>query len=445
MPGIHAHPRDVDRPFGPALGASVGLHLQGLPTPRVSVSGVDLSGQVLGGRYRLLRPLGQGGMATIYEAEHTLIEKQLAVKVLGPEHARCRATADRFLNEAKAASRLRGEHVVDITDYGECALESGEPVAFFAMERLDGEDLAVTLEQDGPLRWTRVLQIAKQVCRALIVAHDAGVVHCDIKPANCFRVLRGDGSDFIKLIDFGVARFACPNTGKCAPESDPADADAGASCRRSRPRFGTPGYMAGELLAGGEHDHRVDIYALGVLMYRLLTNKMPYPAPRLYDSGPSASASSLPRPDGESSGGMPLPYPMRRAIPTLEIPAEFEALVLRAAAQDPDARFPHARALYEALVEVEQATVRSSPLARDPLRWGDGPEEQASASQTAVARAGSSNSELMRTSPDLDPSSSWKAWPRHAPRPAWPRIVVRATLALVATMAVVRVAWALSG
>jgi serine/threonine protein kinase len=113
------------------------------------------------------------------------------------------------------------------------------------MEYLEGEDLAATLEHDGPLRWTRVLAIAKQICEALIAAHDQGVVHCDIKPANCFRIVRGDTADFIKVLDFGVASFACRETGKCTPDPAPGTGQRRLRAAASRgPRLGTPGYMA---------------------------------------------------------------------------------------------------------------------------------------------------------------------------------------------------------
>ncbi len=437
----------------------------------------DLSGQVLGGRYRLLRPLGQGGMATIYEAEHVEIGKRVALKVLG--QARCSTTVRRFLMEARAASQLRHEHIIDVTDFGRDTLADGEPVAFLAMEYLEGEDLAATLEQDGPLRWTRVLAIGKQICRALIAAHDQGIVHCDIKPANCYRISRGETTDSIKVLDFGVASFACKRTGRCTP--DPIPATDGSDGRpRGGARRGPPGYMGAARLSGGTDDHRVDIYALGVLMYRLLTNKMPYPAAKLYaaasDSGPSgsmagASSSSLSAaPSGESSGMTPLtPFPMQRAIPTLEISPAFEAVVLRALAQDPEQRHPSARALYDALVAAEQATMRGSLLPRDPLCWGahrhePGADDSSSMSQTEVSRptvaaSGTSNAQLRRTAPDLSPSGSWQAWsPAAEARPAgsgWAAgfawggparpfgLIIRATLALGVTTALVRAAWSL--
>lgn len=418
-----------------------------MPASASSCDSSPLTGQVLGDRYRLLRPLGHGGMATIYEAEHVEIEKRVAVKVLAPEHARCRMTAQRFLNEARAASRLRHDHIIDITDFGRGPLANGEPVAYFAMEYLEGEDLAVTLEHDGPLRWTRVLTIAKQICEALIAAHDRGIVHCDIKPANCFRIVHGDTSDFIKVLDFGVASFASEETGKCTPEKPPEQISGETSGRLSAPRLGTPGYMAGELLSGEPYDHRVDIYALGVLMYRLLTNKMPYPAARLYtlpgqpDSGPNTSGNT------EGSGATAMtPYPMRRAIPTLEISPQFEALVLKAVARDPDQRFQTARALYEALVAVEQTAMRRSPLPQDPLLWEETTsmaEDSASMSQTEVTREASS-SMLDRTDPDIAPGYADPSW-QVRPRPAWPRMAVLMALVAVATTAAVRVAWALSG
>ncbi len=443
--------RDLDAPALRSAGAA----------PSAGEHG-DLSGRLLGERYRLLSPLGYGGMATVYAAEHIAIEKRVAVKVL--TQARCDATAKRFLQEARAASRLRHDHIIDVTDFGHDRLADGEPVAYFAMEQLEGEDLATTLEQDGPLRWTRVLAIAKQICGALIAAHAQGIVHCDIKPANCFRIHRGDTQDFIKVLDFGVASFACERTGKCTPElgPEPDPAESG-SRRKSSPRLGTPGYMAAELLSGGSFDHRVDIYALGVLMYRLLTNKMPYPAARLYsaagDSGPSLSA--------ESSGVTRLaPFPMRRAIPTLEISPDFEAVVLKALAQDPERRHANAQALLAELEAAEHSSLRSSPLPRDPLSWGGAPyearpEDSAALSQTEVSRVADGsrsmayssvdNSSMERssagvTTPDLsvlalgDASSRRTgSWVRAAA--LWPALAVRATVALVVTTAVVRAAW----
>ena len=456
MPVSQAHPRDVDAPAVRSAERMRGDVPGGYLRRRARSIVCDLSGQVLGGRYRLLRPLGQGGMATIYEAEHVEIGKRVALKVL--PRARCSETVRRFLMEARAASRLRHENIIDVTDFGRDTLADGEPVAFMVMEYLEGEDLAATLEQDGPLRWTRVLAIGKQICRALIAAHDQGIVHCDIKPANCYRIARGESADYIKVLDFGVASFACERTGRCTPDPVPASVE-GEGPPRPSPRVGTPGYMAGELLSGESYDHRVDIYALGVLMYRLLTNKMPYPAARLYAAA-SDSGSAGARAKAEASGVRVAPFPMQRAIAHLEISPAFEAVVLRALAQDPDQRHANARSLYEALVAAEQASLRGSPLQSDPLCWGGrreppGANDSSSMSQTEASRAtlaGSSLSQsaLRRTAPDLRPSSSWSVWPpvvgwrmRFADGGSlfWPAVLVRATLALLVTTALVRAAW----
>jgi len=436
------HPCDLD--------AHLDAHLDA-PAPGVRRAagsdgeGGDRSGLLLGGRYRLVRPLGSGGMATVYAAEHVDIEKRVAVKVLA-QQVRCDASARRFLQEARAASRLRHEHIIDVTDFGRDTLADGEPVAYFAMEYLEGEDLATTLEQDGPLRWTRVLAIAKQICGALIAAHAQGIVHCDIKPANCFRIHRGDTQDFIKVLDFGVASFACERTGKCTPEPGPApDPAESGSRRKSSPRLGTPGYMAAELLSGGSFDHRVDIYALGVLMYRLLTNKMPYPAARLYSAaGDSGSGNDFGKAEGSGLRQL-APFPMRRAIPTLEISPAFEAVVLKALAQDPEQRHPSALALLADLEAAEHSSLRSSPLPRDPLCWGGpAPEDSAALSRTEVSRAAGAQASTSaeRTAPDLRPS--WAAWRSPIGGPAWPTLTVRAMLALVATTAVMRAAWSLA-
>ncbi|MCB9704864.1 MAG: serine/threonine protein kinase [Myxococcales bacterium] len=297
----------------------------------------DFSGRVLGKRYRILRMLGFGGMATVYEAEHVTIEKRVAVKILNPDYAEDPEIASRFLLEAKTASKLRHEHIIDITDFGD-----SDGSVWFVMELLEGEDLAATLLENGPLHYPRVINIARQICSALAAAHAIRVIHRDIKPANCFRITRGGNSDFIKVLDFGIAKIANPN------ERD--------SQRTTGTPLGTPGYMALELLKGEDYDHRVDIYALGVLMYKLLTNKMPFPALNAYGT----LARQL---DGE-------PAPLREAAPDREIPEILADLIIKALARDPEHRFQSATALLEALDDVERELHRESPLSRDPLSWG---------------------------------------------------------------------------
>ncbi|WAS92889.1 serine/threonine-protein kinase [Nannocystis punicea] len=302
----------------------------------------DLTGRVLGGRYKLLRRLGHGGSgATIYEAEHVELRWRVAVKVLDPGLSDADTVA-RFTHEARAAAALNSEHIIDIIEL----VRDDSELVYMVMECLDGEDLAATLAHDGPLDWRRVLSIGTQVCEALVAAHARGVVHCDIKPGNCFRITRGGTADFIKVLDFGVSSFG----GRAAAARD-SDGRP-----RSGPVIGTPGYMPQEQLRGGPYDHRVDIFALGVLMFRLLTDKMPY------------SGGSLFVPRRPASG----PIALRRAAPAVEIPDAFEAVILKSVASDPAERYQSATELLAALLAV--AAVSPAPrLARDPIAWGEQP------------------------------------------------------------------------
>ncbi|MCA9636080.1 MAG: serine/threonine protein kinase, partial [Myxococcales bacterium] len=179
----------------------------------------DLSGEILAERYRLIRQVGRGGMGAVYLAEHTLIGKEVAVKVMGYEHSRRPQDIERFLLEARAASKIRHENIVDITDFG----YTDDGLGFLVMEFLEGEDLAVTCKREGRLPWRRALAIALQICAGLGAAHAQGIVHRDMKLENCFRIRRGDNHDFIKLLDFGIAKIlrGDPGTeGSVAPAAD---------------------------------------------------------------------------------------------------------------------------------------------------------------------------------------------------------------------------------
>ena len=153
-------------------------------------------------RYRILRRIGKGGMGEVFLAEHTAIGKQVAIKILSEDFAKKPRIVQRFLQEARAASLIRHENVVDITDFGHTP--SGLP--FLTMEFLVGEDLKHTLRREGPLPWPRARRMLVQLLAALAAAHRQGVIHRDIKPDNVFRVRRGDNPDFIKVLDFGIAK-----------------------------------------------------------------------------------------------------------------------------------------------------------------------------------------------------------------------------------------------
>ncbi len=219
-------------------------------------------GATIDGRYQLLEKLGEGGMGVVFRGRHTVIEKPVAIKVLKREVARDQSVVKRFLQEAKAASRIGHANIVDVTDFG--TLPDGSPYA--VMEYIEGVTLARAL-RDGPMQSIRALPIVAQIARALAAAHEKGIVHRDLKPENIFLTERDGRKDFVKIVDFGIAKVA------------PLDGMGGGGSRLTRAGsvFGTPEYMAPEQAAGKpDTDHRVDVYALGTILYEMLAGRVPH-------------------------------------------------------------------------------------------------------------------------------------------------------------------------
>jgi len=218
----------------------------------------DLVGTILADRYQVQKVIGEGGMGSVFLAEHVTLRKKVALKVLHPELCRDQTHVDRFLQEARAASMIQHENIVDIVDFG--PVPGGS--VFFAMEHLAGHDLAATLKQDGRMPWPRVQNFMLQIVRALKAAHGKGIIHRDLKPANCFVITKADGREFIKLLDFGIAKVT--------------DSENDKGLTRTGAVFGTAKYMAPEQACGEAADNRTDIYAAAVLMYELLTGTVPF-------------------------------------------------------------------------------------------------------------------------------------------------------------------------
>lgn len=220
-------------------------------------SGDPLIGSVVDGRYEVEDVLGEGGMGTVYRARHRALGRRFAMKALRRELSQDGELAARFIQEAKAAAAVSHPNVVQITDFGR--LESGQP--YFVMELLAGKALSRIIREDGALPPLRAAKVARQVAEALAAAHEAGIIHRDLKPDNV-HVAEGAGEhELMKVLDFGLAKIA------------------GASrLTRQGMVFGTPHYMSPEQAAGEPIDHRVDIYALGVVLYEMLTGRLPFEA-----------------------------------------------------------------------------------------------------------------------------------------------------------------------
>ncbi|GIE96203.1 serine/threonine-protein kinase [Paractinoplanes rishiriensis] len=214
------------------------------------------TGLRIAGRYRLVEKLGTGGMSVIWRGYDETLGRSVAVKVLSPRHADDRTFRDRLRQEALAAARLNHPHITGIFDFGESPLNERLTVPFVVMELNDGESVAARLGRQGPLPWRAAVTVAAEVASALATAHARGLVHRDVTPSNV--MLTGAGA---KVVDFGIS--AIVGQRDAAPDGS---------------LLGTPAYLAPERLAGAQVSAATDVYAMGLLLYRMLTARLPWPA-----------------------------------------------------------------------------------------------------------------------------------------------------------------------
>jgi serine/threonine-protein kinase len=275
-------------------------------------------GSMLGGRYRLMELLGQGGMATIYRANDRQLGRDVAVKVLRPEYGDDPDFLGRFRQEAQAAASLNHPNVVAVYDYGD------DPAGpYIVMELVEGEDLASLVRRNGPLAPRQAARLGAQIARGLAAAHERGIVHRDVKTGNV--LLTPDGR--AKVVDFGIAR-----------------AIAEAQLTLPGTTLGSVHYFSPEQARGETATSSSDVYSLGVVIYELLTGRRPW-------EGDSAAAVAMAR----LSGPIPAPSDVRPGVP----PA-LDAIVWRALARDPAERFPSAAAMADALDGVLAGTVQAA-------------------------------------------------------------------------------------
>jgi serine/threonine-protein kinase len=276
-----------------------------------------LIGTTIAGRYKVERVIGEGGMATVYRATQTHVDRACAIKVMNPAMASDATVRERFRREAKSAQALAHPNIIEIFDQGET--DAGLP--YMVMELLEGATLAALIEH-GRLPLARCVPIMIQMSRGIARAHDLGVVHRDLKPENTFICRRPDGSDLVKILDFGIARSKADSRLTSAGEL-----------------FGTPQYIAPERITGGEAGPSVDLYALGIIFFEIATGRLPFDG---HDPATLMIAH------------MKKPPPPARSIAP-EVPEQLEKLIAGLLEKDPRARPVDARRVENDLGAIARA------------------------------------------------------------------------------------------
>ncbi len=298
-------------------------------------------GTILAGKFRVERVLGQGNMGVVLLATHLQLDQLVALKFLLPSALSQAELEARFAQEARAAAKIKSEHVVRVIDVS--ALDDGAP--YIVMEYLEGTDLAKLLVRRGPLPVTQAVTHVLQACEALAEAHAAGIVHRDLKLSNLFVSTYPDGAPCIKILDFGISKYSIPGSDPDLSMTDTAAV------------MGSPLYMSPEQMRSTRSvDARSDIWALGVILYELVAGRVPFDAQTM----PSLCTMVL--------QDEPPPLGLR----VRDLPRGFEAVVLRCLAKDRNQRFPNVHELARALVEFapqdgQRSLDRIARLARSDL------------------------------------------------------------------------------
>ncbi len=290
--------------------------------------GLPKEGDLLAGKYRVERVLGQGGMGVVVAAQHLTLRQTVAVKLLLPEAMERQDSVERFLREGRAAVSIQSEHIARVLDVG--TLDTGQP--FMVMEYLVGNDLDAILDSRGALPISEAVDYVLQACEAIAEAHMLGIVHRDLKPANIFVTRRADGSSLVKVLDFGLSKVTK------ADSLEP-------SLTSANTVMGSPYYMSPEQVRSLKNiDMRADIWALGVILFQLICNHRPFEEQSL-----GALFVMI---------GAEAPAPVRQYLP--DIPVELEAILTKCLEKAPANRFQTVAELARALAPFSTENARIS-------------------------------------------------------------------------------------
>jgi eukaryotic-like serine/threonine-protein kinase len=292
-----------------------------------------LIGQIIAERYQILSVLGEGGMGRVYRAEHVRMGRKSAVKVLSPNMALSADAITRFNREAANASRINHPNVAQIYDFG----ETRDGMLYLAMELVEGETLRSLIQRNGPLPMRRAADLARQVADALGAAHYLGIVHRDLKPDNILLTRYHDGADWVKVVDFGIAKTVQGSGGENR---------GGKTVTTAGVSLGTPDYMSPEQLAGERLDARTDLYSLGLVLFNMLTANLPYPRVTSKETLVRRLTSR--------------PQTLAEVAPWGQWPPQLQAVLDRALAPEPEDRYASVRELGREVLaaSIAGATVR---------------------------------------------------------------------------------------
>ena len=299
-----------------------------------------LVGQVIDGKYQILSILGTGGMGIVYKAEHALMNRIVAIKVLHSHLVEDEEFLKRFQHEARVASKLTHTNAVIIFDFG-----IWNRLPYIVMEFVEGRTLKQKLLEDGALKPEYLFTIIEQAGRALTEAHAIGIVHRDLKPDNIMISRREDGTEKIEVLDFGIAKLLHQTGDRSAVVKTQAGQF-----------FGTPQYASPEQVLGKELDVRSDIYSLGIILYESLTGQVPFDSPSMMETLMKQLNQQ--------------PLPLRVTKPDLRIPQAVDDVVLKCLAKDPSGRYQSVAELTAALgAAVSGRALPKRPIRREQLLW----------------------------------------------------------------------------
>jgi serine/threonine protein kinase len=294
--------------------------------------------EILGGEYLILEKIGTGGMGSVYKASQPAMKRMVAIKILHPKLANRKDLTSRFRREARAMSQLTHPNTVKVFVYGELE-EDGS--LYIVMEMLEGKNLNQAVRKDGPIPLDRAIPILIQVCGALQEAHELGIVHRDLKPENIFLSKQGGIADFPKVLDFGLAKVT-------ERQMQPGSI----ILTQEGMVFGTPEFMSPEQAQGKTLDARSDIYSLAVILYEVLTGKLPFSAKSPMEYIQKHVTEPI--------------IPLSERVPERRFPKELDEVLARAMSKKPEQRYQTAAEFAEALRPFGGAAAQALPSSLRP-------------------------------------------------------------------------------